>query len=87
MIVKNIKLENEDGLHARPAANLVKIAKQYKSSVKLDISGKEYNAKSILSIMSAGIKKGTDIKIICEGKDEKKAIESIVIGFKNKFDE
>lgn len=87
MIVKNIKLENEDGLHARPAANLVKIAKQYESSVKLDISGKEYNAKSILSIMSAGIKKGTDIKIICEGKDEKKAIESIVIGFKNKFDE
>ena len=83
MITQEITLKNEEGLHARPATEISKIANQYSCSVKFDVQGKEYNAKSVLNIMSAGIKNNTQIKIICDGVDENKAIVEIVKVFEN----
>ena len=65
MITEMITLKNEEGLHARPATEIAKNASKYTCTVKLDVRGIEYNAKSVLNIMSAGIKNNTQIKIIC----------------------
>jgi len=83
MITHEIILKNEEGLHARPATEIAKNANQYNCDIKFDIQGKEYNAKSVLNIMSAGIKNNTQIKIICDGLDEEQALANILETFKN----
>ena len=83
MITQEITLKNEEGLHARPATEIAKNASKYSCDVKFEVSGKEYNAKSVLNIMSAGIKNNTQIKIICDGVDEQQALTEIVDLFEN----
>ena len=83
MITQEITLKNEEGLHARPATEIAKNASKYSCDIKLDVSGKGYNAKSVLNIMSAGIKNNTQIKIICDGVDEKQALAEIIELFEN----
>ena len=83
MITNEITLKNKAGLHARPATEIAKNASKYGCDIKLDVNGKEYNAKSVLNIMSAGIKNNTQIKIICDGVDEKQALTEMVELFEN----
>lgn len=54
-------VENPSGLHARPAQELVKISKQFKSAIRIKTSAKEIDAKSIFGLLSAAIKMGTNI--------------------------
>lgn len=61
---KLITLKNETGLHARPAALLAKKASSYNESIELEYKGKKVNAKSVLSIMSLGIGKDSEVKVI-----------------------
>ena len=84
---EKIILQNETGLHARPAAELVKLASTFKCDVNLSANEKTVNAKSILAIMSLGIKARTGIEIGCNGEDEEKAIKEICEAFNNKFGE
>ena len=81
MVSQTITIKSAEGLHARPATEIAKSATQYTSAVELDVNGNKYNAKSVLNIMSAGIKNSTQIKIICDGVDEEKALEGIVNTF------
>ncbi|MCT4563471.1 MAG: HPr family phosphocarrier protein [Maledivibacter sp.] len=67
-------LTNETGLHARPASLLVKEASKYVSEIKLIKADREYNAKSIMGILSMGANKGTKLTIAAEGRDEKAAV-------------
>lgn len=83
MITQEIILKNEEGLHARPATEIAKNASKYTCDIKLDVRGTEYNAKSVLNIMSAGIKNNTQIKIICDGVDENQALTDVLETFKN----
>ena len=83
MISKEITLKNEEGLHARPATEIAKCASKYTCDIKVEVGGTQYNAKSVLNIMSAGIKNNTQIKIICDGVDENQALEEIVEIFEN----
>ena len=78
MRTQEITLKNQEGLHARPATEIAKNASKYNCDIKLEVNGKEFNAKSVLNIMSAGIKNNTQIKIICDGVDEEKALVEIV---------
>ena len=73
----NIVIENETGLHARPATELAKLAMKYKCSINLIVNGKLIDAKSPLMIMSAGIKYKTELEIICDGENEDKALEEV----------
>lgn len=82
MIKENVKIENETGLHARPATEISKIAMKYPCEVNLVVAGKKINAKSPLMIMAAGIKSKTELEILCDGKDEEKALEELKIAFK-----
>ena len=83
MITQEITLKNEEGLHARPATEIVKNASKYNCDIKLEVNGKQYNAKSVLNIMSAGIKNNSQIKIICDGVNEENALMEIVELFEN----
>ena len=87
MKTEKVVLENETGLHARPASELAKLASKFKCNVKINANGKTIDAKSILSIMSAGVKAKTEIEIECDGEDDENAIKEIVEAFKNKFGE
>ena len=78
MVSRTITIKNAEGLHARPASEIVKSATQYTSSIQIDVNGNKYNAKSVLNIMSAGIKNSTEITVICDGVDEEKALEGVV---------
>lgn len=84
---EKVVLKNDTGLHARPASELAKIAAKYKSEIFMTIGEKRINAKSILAIMSAGIKGNTEIELECDGEDEEAAIKEIVEGFNNNFGE
>ena len=83
MITREVILKNDEGLHARPATEIVKNASKYNCDIKFEVNGIKYNAKSVLNIMSAGIKSNTQIKIICDGVDEKDALKEIVEIFGN----
>ena len=83
MIIQEVILKNEEGLHARPATEIVKNASKYNCDIKFEVNGIKYNVKSVLDIMSAGIKNNTQIKIICDGVDEKDALTDLLETFKN----
>lgn len=87
MKTEKVVLKNETGLHARPASELTKLASKFKCDIKIKAEEKEINPKSILSIMSAGVKVNTELEIICDGEDEEIAITELVQAFNNKFGE
>lgn len=87
MVKESIIIENETGLHARPATEISKIAMKYPCDIMFWVNGKKVNAKSPLMIMAAGIKSKTELEISCNGDDEEKALEELKIAFKNQFGE
>jgi phosphocarrier protein len=75
MIEVNLILANKLGLHARPAADFTKLAAKFKSKITLVGKGKTVDAKSILLVLTMGIKQGEQLAIIAEGPDEVECIE------------
>jgi phosphocarrier protein HPr len=73
-----IKIMNPTGLHLRPAGNLCKEAMKYKSKITFEYRGNTANAKSVLSVLGACIKSGDEITLICEGEDEREALQSLI---------
>ena len=69
MFVKDVKVENQVGLHARPATFFIQKANEYKSSIWVEKEERRVNAKSLLGVLSLGIMGGTDIRIIADGSD------------------
>ena len=78
MLSQAITITNPTGLHLRPAGNLCKEAMKFKSKVTFEYSGNTANAKSVLSVLGACIKSGDEITLICEGEDEKEALEALI---------
>lgn len=74
---KTVTITNSSGLHARPAAVLVKEASTFKSTIKLVKNGKEVDAKSLLGVMSLAAKQNDELTIRAEGEDAAEAIEKI----------
>lgn len=77
MVRETVTITNAAGLHARPASVFVQQAGKFKSGIKLMFKGNEYNAKSILAIMGAAIKSGSEVEIVCEGEDEQEALSTL----------
>lgn len=78
MLSKAIKIKNPTGLHLRPAGNLCKEAMKFKSKITFEYRGNTANAKSVLSVLGACIKSGDEITLICEGEDEREALQSLI---------
>lgn len=73
-----VTIKREDGFHARPASELVKIANKYKSNVFIKRNNRTVSAKSILNLMSLAIRCGETIGLIIDGEDEKVVLEEIL---------
>ena len=87
MIYKEITIKNEDGLKAKAAANFVQISNQYDSQILIEFSNKKINAKSIMGLLSLGVKKGEAIYVFANGKDEKAAVEALAALAEKNFGE
>ena len=77
MVSKTLTVVNPSGLHLRPAGGLSQTAMKFKSDVLLECGEKRIIAKSVLNVMAAGIKSGTEITVICEGEDEAEALKTV----------
>ena len=75
MYVKEVVVQNQVGLHARPATFFIQKANEYKSSIWVEKEERRVNAKSLLGVLSLGIVGGTTIRIIA---DEQAAVDSLV---------
>ncbi|MDT8901715.1 HPr family phosphocarrier protein [Anaeroselena agilis] len=84
---QTLAITNKIGLHARPAALLVKTAAAYKSDITLVKGDKSVNAKSMLAIMSAGVKAGDAVTVRAAGEDEEQALEAVAALIKAGFNE
>ena len=78
MLTKTITIQNEVGLHTRPATYFIQKANNYKSSVWIENSDRLANAKSLLGVLSLGISKGDTVSIIADGSDEAEAVDGLV---------
>lgn len=76
---------NDEGLHARPAGILVKLASTYTAEIELSANENSANAKSIMSIMGMGLTKNTEVTITATGPDAETALSEIHKLFNNKF--
>lgn len=76
-------IQDELGIHARPAGVLVKEVKKFQSKITLEGNGKKEEAGKLLAIMGMGIKHGTEVTITAEGPDENEAIAAMEEFFKN----
>jgi phosphocarrier protein len=85
MIQHEVEIINSLGLHARPAAQFVKVAAQSKSEVSIIKDGMRINGKSIMGVMMLAAEKGSKLTIEVEGPDEQEVMVKLVDLFRNKF--
>jgi len=83
----SVQILNKNGLHARPAAEIVKIAAKYQADVTLIRDGTEVNAKSIMGVMMLAAECGATLTLRAEGSDADAALEAIAGLIANKFGE
>ena len=78
MVVKEVLVQNQVGLHARPATFFIQKANEFKSSIWVEKDERRVNAKSLLGVLSLGIVGNTEIKIIVDGIDETEALDALI---------
>lgn len=87
MIEREVVVQNQQGLHARPAITFVLAANEYGSSIWVKRDTHKVRAKSLLEILSLNIVSGNKIGIIADGKDEESAASRLVELVKSGFEE
>lgn len=78
MTSRNVTIQNNVGLHARPATFFIQKANTYQSSIWVEKEDRRVNAKSLLGVLSLGIMGNTQIRIIAGGPDEEQAVDELV---------
>ncbi len=87
MIERSVAIVNKAGMHTRPASVLVKIASKYKADFYIVKDGFQINGKSIIGVMSLAAECGSEVTLLFDGPDEKKAAEEITKFFEDGFGE
>ncbi len=77
MYIRTVTVNNQVGLHARPATFFIQKANEFKSSVWVEKDERRINAKSLLGVLSLGIVKGMSMDIAADGPDEQEAVEAL----------
>ncbi len=77
MLAKDVVIQNQVGLHARPATFFIQKANEFTSSIWVEKDERKVNAKSLLGVLSLGIAGGTNITIIADGADENEAVDAL----------
>ncbi len=78
MVSKQLTLQNAQGFHMRPASIFATAMGKYECDVTIRFDGNNYNGKSLLNIIAACIKCGSEILITCDGADENEALAEAV---------
>lgn len=78
MVSEKVTVTNTQGFHMRPAGVFAGEMGKFNSDVTIVHNGREVNAKSLMSIIAACIKCGSEIEVICKGEDEQQALEKAV---------
>ena len=73
-----VVIRHEDGLHARPAFQFVKLARQFKSAISVSYREKTVNAKSMVLLLTLGANIDAEIMVVAEGEDEQEAIAALM---------
>ena len=82
-----VTVENQVGLHARPATFFIQKANEFKSTIWVEKEERRVNAKSLLGVLSLGIVGGTTIKVMADGADEEAAVDSLIKLIQSGFSE
>ena len=77
MVTKEVVINNQVGLHARPATFFIQKANEFKSSIWIEKEDRRVNAKSLLGVLSLGIVKGTAVNLIADGADAATAVDTL----------
>ncbi|MBQ8260872.1 MAG: HPr family phosphocarrier protein [Lachnospiraceae bacterium] len=78
-------IQDEMGIHARPAGMLTKEAKNYQSTITMEKDGKSVNVLKLMAVMAMGIKCGETVTVTVEGEDEEVAVAAMEEFFKANF--
>jgi len=78
MVSREVTINNQVGLHARPATFFIQKANEFKANIWIEKDEHRVNAKSLLGVLSLGITKGTAIKIVSDGSDDEMAVNALV---------
>jgi phosphocarrier protein len=87
MVERIVTIRNRAGMHARPAALLVKTASSFASQISIEKDSERVNGKSIMGVITLGATFNTPLKIIADGPDEMEAVDAIQKLFDNRFEE
>lgn len=87
MTERLVTIKNRAGIHARPAAMVVQLTKDFECNIYLEKDKDRINAKSIMGIITLGASYGTELKIVAEGDDEEAAAAALARLFEAKFEE
>ena len=87
MVIKSVTINNQVGLHARPATFFIQKANEYRCSIWVEKDDRKVNAKSLLGVLSLGIVCGTAVNIIADGADEQEAVDTLAELVNSKFEE
>ena len=87
MVERTVQILNKNGLHARPAAEIVKLAAKYRSEITISRDGTEGNGKSIMGVMMLAAECGASILLRADGEDAEQAVDAIATLIANKFGE
>lgn len=77
MVSTKLRIDIPTGLHLRPITVLCNRAIDFSSKITIKTGDKSVNAKSVLGVLSACVRSGDEIELVCEGPDEKAALETI----------
>ncbi len=87
MIERTVRIVNKNGLHARPAAEIVKLASRYKSDITLVRNDLEVNGKSIMGVMKLAAEFGSSLVLRAAGPDAEQAVSALSDLIARKFGE
>ena len=87
MTRRETRIVNRLGLHARAAAQLVRMANEYNSDISLIKSNQQANAKTIMEVLMLGAAQGEDLTVLARGDDEEHAVKAIVQLIDARFNE
>jgi phosphocarrier protein len=87
MVERTVQIANKNGLHARPAAEIVKISTKFQSEITLVKDGMEVNGKSIMGVMMLAAECGSSLVLRAEGVDADAAVNALAELIVNKFGE
>ena len=87
MVERIVTIRNRAGMHARPAALLVKTASLFTSQISIEKDSERVNGTSIMGVITLGATYNTPLKIIADGPDEQEALDALQKLFDSRFEE